>query len=53
MDKFTKIVPKVFRPYIGHHERLLACKKCVFKEFLKEFFNVFYTITKLRKRTVG
>ena len=47
VDEFIKIVPSAFGPFIGHHQRLLACVKNVFKEFF------FYNITKLRKHWVG
>ena len=37
VDEFTKIIPSTFRPFIGH-QRLFACVKSVFKDFLKSFF---------------
>ena len=40
MDEFTKIVLSAIRPFIGHHQRLFACVKSVFKE--SEIFLVFY-----------
>ena len=33
VDEFTKIVPGTFKPFIGHHQRLLACIKSVLKSF--------------------
>ena len=33
VDEFTKIVPSAFGPFIGQHQRSLACVKSVFKEF--------------------
>ena len=35
MDEFTKIVPSVFGPFIGHHQGSFACVKSVFKDFWK------------------
>ena len=35
VDEFTKIVPRSFGPFIGHHQGLLARIKNVFKEFRK------------------
>ena len=52
VDGFTKIVPSTFGPFIGHHQGLLACIKCVFKEFMKEIFR-FLQPYKLRKLKVG
>ena len=33
LGEVTKIVPSTFRPFIGHYQGLLACVKCVFKDF--------------------
>ena len=30
VDEFPKIVPYIFGPFIGHHQRLLACKVCLY-----------------------
>ena len=50
VDEFPKIVPSTFGPFIGHHQGLLACIKCVcfFKKFWK--FLKAYTITKYGNR---
>ena len=29
VDEFPKIVPSAFGLFIGHHQRLLACIRCV------------------------
>ena len=48
-----KIVLSAFGPFIGHHQGLLACVRCVC--FLKEFWKFLkvYTITKIWERRVG
>ena len=33
VDEFTKIVSSAFGSFIGHHQGLLACMKCVFWSF--------------------
>ena len=40
VDEFTKILPSAFRPFISHHQGVLACMKSV----LKDIFRFFITL---------
>ena len=41
--RFPKIVPSASRPFIGHHQGLLACVRCVCI-FLKRVLKVFESL---------
>ena len=38
VDEFTKTDLTSFRPFIGHHQGLLACVKNIFKRIFKIVF---------------
>ena len=44
VDEFTKIVPRTFRPIIGHYLGLLACIKSVFLRVFVRVFRLFITL---------
>ena len=38
VDEFTKIVLSAFGPFIGHHQRLLTCKKLINVKNIKIYY---------------
>ena len=55
VDEFPKIVPSAFVPFIGHHQGLLACVRCVYIFFKYMYIHVYMQgvinklLSKLRK----